>query len=247
MNSGLLAQSQNPLIISNGLVAYWSFHDGSGLTAIDFSGNRNDGILSGSGGPTWVPGRVGGGLSFVSSSVALSHWVAFPTNHTLPIGTSPRTYATWVYTPTLSSYIFPIVYGNFGYTLRMVWMIMQDPAYVGVPGSQAFEIYGSTAWTGASSIDLNAWTHIAVTSPGAPGGNYNVVFYKNGAPIQGTYNVPYELNTSIGPEHYIMASGADADLTKARSYGTAILNELRVYNRVLTATEILQLYNAKGT
>ena len=46
-----------------GLVAYWSFDEGSGTTAEDFSpANANTGTLTN--GPTWVDGKVGKALSF---------------------------------------------------------------------------------------------------------------------------------------------------------------------------------------
>ncbi|HUU16613.1 MAG TPA: hypothetical protein VMW72_05645, partial [Sedimentisphaerales bacterium] len=40
------------------LAAYWKFDDGSGTTALDSSGNGNDGVFVGD--PKWVPGRLGG-------------------------------------------------------------------------------------------------------------------------------------------------------------------------------------------
>jgi len=44
------------------LVGYWKFDETSGVTALDASGNGNDGTLNGD--PQWVPGRLGGALEF---------------------------------------------------------------------------------------------------------------------------------------------------------------------------------------
>lgn len=44
------------------LVGWWNFDEGSGLNAIDSSGNGSTGILTG--GPVWNPGRNGQGLTF---------------------------------------------------------------------------------------------------------------------------------------------------------------------------------------
>src|SRR5438093_748457 len=48
--------------LSNGLVGYWNFDEGSGTTAQDSSGNNNTGILQN--GPTWTIGQKGQALSF---------------------------------------------------------------------------------------------------------------------------------------------------------------------------------------
>ena len=60
-----LSTSPNPLtpgLRDKGLVGYWSFDEGSGTTAYDYSGNNNHGTLIN--GPTWTQGKVGGALSF---------------------------------------------------------------------------------------------------------------------------------------------------------------------------------------
>ncbi|MCP4263229.1 MAG: LamG domain-containing protein [Planctomycetes bacterium] len=44
------------------LVGWWRLDDGSGTTAVDSSGNGNDGTFTGD--PKWVAGKVGGALSF---------------------------------------------------------------------------------------------------------------------------------------------------------------------------------------
>ena len=51
------------------LVGYWPFDEGSGITTKDYSGNEHDGILCngstfGVQGPTWTTGKVGSALSF---------------------------------------------------------------------------------------------------------------------------------------------------------------------------------------
>jgi hypothetical protein len=46
----------------NGLVGWWKFDETSGTVAYDSSGNGNNGNLTG--GPTWVTGKIDGALSF---------------------------------------------------------------------------------------------------------------------------------------------------------------------------------------
>src|SRR3989344_985239 len=51
-----------------GLVGYWTFDEGTGLRANDFSGKNNYGTLSGTTKPTWVSGKHGKALSFDGTS-----------------------------------------------------------------------------------------------------------------------------------------------------------------------------------
>ncbi len=44
------------------LVAHWKLDDGAGTTAIDSSGNGNNGVLTGN--PQWAVGKLGGALDF---------------------------------------------------------------------------------------------------------------------------------------------------------------------------------------
>lgn len=53
--------SINPQFINQGLIAYWSFDEGSGTTAHDYSGNGYDGTIHGA---TWTSGYSGYALNF---------------------------------------------------------------------------------------------------------------------------------------------------------------------------------------
>jgi hypothetical protein len=61
VESGIVeAQVSDTLV--NGLVGWWKFDETNGTVAYDSSGNGNDGNLTN--GPTWVQGKIGGSLSF---------------------------------------------------------------------------------------------------------------------------------------------------------------------------------------
>ena len=72
---------------ADGLVGYWSFDEGAGDTAIDGSGNGNDGVING--GPTWVEGQLGSALDFdgTNSSVSAPH---------IPLDNRSFTIGMWV-------------------------------------------------------------------------------------------------------------------------------------------------------
>ncbi len=73
-----------------GLVGYWSFNEGTGSIATDFSGNGNAGTLTGP--PTWVNGKRGKALNFSSGS----HYVDLGTNVSIAQNLQQMTIAMWV-------------------------------------------------------------------------------------------------------------------------------------------------------
>jgi hypothetical protein len=79
--------------VTNGLVLYWKFDEGSGTVAADSSGSGNTGTLVNQDASSWVAGRFGAAVSFngwnqyvfdtnlvnaISGDMTLSCWVKFP-------------------------------------------------------------------------------------------------------------------------------------------------------------------------
>ena len=95
-------------INDTGLVGYWTFDEGTGTQAKDYSGNNNTGTLS-SPAPAWVIGKVGGALSFngISNKVSLSS-----TN--LNIITTQASVSAWIMLSSNSSnnYIYTNGWGD---------------------------------------------------------------------------------------------------------------------------------------
>ena len=84
--------TQNPLIVPQGLVSYWSFNDGSGTKVLDFSGNSNHGTMTST--VSWDLGNIGGGLRFVIGT-GITSSVNVAANSTY-IDTPACSYAVWV-------------------------------------------------------------------------------------------------------------------------------------------------------
>jgi hypothetical protein len=79
--------------VTNGLVLYWKFDEGSGAVATDSSGSGNTGTLVNEDAGSWVAGRFGSAVSFngwnqyvfdtnlvnaISGDMTLSCWVKYP-------------------------------------------------------------------------------------------------------------------------------------------------------------------------
>ena len=73
------------------LVGYWTFDEGSGTIASDYSGHGNDGTIEG--GPQWVAGKVGGALKFDGDDDQIT------LKDPLTVGSSSNTVAAWVKVP----------------------------------------------------------------------------------------------------------------------------------------------------
>jgi len=217
--------------LDNGLVAHYTFDDG---TATDSSGNNNNGTLQG--GPTPVAGNVGSGaLSFDGGD----DYINIPDSSVFDSleGSSGATVAFWVKN---NNQLAQFVNRDSGINGR----------FLTISGSSFFTM--STAWryggsgTGGSALTINCnaatcpiplgqWTHIVVM--------YNdptSYVYINGVQKATTNGTGGALNTNIstplkiGTNHLLSA------------FASATMDDIRVYNRALTADEVGQLYSLGG-
>jgi len=150
-----------------GLVAYWDFDEGSGMTVADFSSNGNHGTLVGT--LTWVAGQTGGAgdfaLSFPNNA---ANYVSVPDDPSLHIHTPANknfTLAAWVYNKGSA---YGALYGqgtaNPGGTRHME-LQTQNGVSADVPYIWSDTAGGPKKAFGADTA-INAWTHMAVTSDG---------------------------------------------------------------------------------
>jgi hypothetical protein len=82
------------------LVGHWTLDDGSGTTAIDISGNGNDGTLMDNPdleNPTWIPGIRGGAMEFYGTGAALTGGDHFDCGNDASLNISgPTSIALWI-------------------------------------------------------------------------------------------------------------------------------------------------------
>lgn len=207
------------------LKGYWSFNgkDISGTTAYDRSGVGNNGTLTN--GPAVTPGKIGQALEFDGSNDR----VAIASSGSALNLTSALTYSAWIYPQTFGGgslgRIIDKNVGNSGVFLVDNSNITSGLGF-GYNG-------GGLVSSNNNAITLNKWQHVVVT--------YNsgtVAFY-----VDGTLNIG---GLSAGG----LASDTGAFAIGERSNGAAdrgfdgYIDEVRVYNRALTASEISALYNA---
>jgi len=134
------------------LVAWWRFDEGSGTTAVDSSGNGNDGTLRG--GAQWVAGQLGGAIQFngTDSYVAAPH---------IPLNSQSFTIAMWV-NPVLYT-AQQVIFGQVqtgSQNLSMHFRIGGPGGTAPVPGAIRMGFYSNDLNTSGGLIEDNNWYHI---------------------------------------------------------------------------------------
>lgn len=215
--------------MSSGLVGYWKMDEGSGTTSTDSSGNGNNGTLGSK--TTWTAGKIGGALKF---NGVQSNYVNVTTNSGLPIYNQINySVSMWVNGPpnqangnlfseassTSANPMF--VLANQGGADAKLDVLIRNNSGVAQLGHAK-----STA-----TVFDNKWHHIVWTDS-----NGTAKLYVDG--VQDATNFNYTRSTlsinttSIGH----LNRGAD-------EYNfNGSLDDVRIYNRALSAGEITQLY-----
>jgi hypothetical protein len=196
----------------NGLVAAYSFNELAGTSAADSSGNGNTGQLNSA---TWsTAGRFGGALQFNGTNSVVSINDA----PSLDL-TSGMTLEAWVNPTQLSGWKTVVLKersGDLSYALY-AHDEARPAGYVALPNA--------VAAAGTTALPLNSWTHVAFTYDGS-----SLVLFINGLEVRrvAATNV---IATSTG----MLRIGGNAVWGE---YFTGFIDEVRIYNRALTAGEV---------
>jgi hypothetical protein len=204
-----------------GLVAGWSFDAGSGSTVADASGNGNTGTISGA---TWTAGKYGGALAFNGTSARVS----VPASASLGLS-SAMTLMAWIEpTATQSGWRTIMQRETNAYFLNASNTASMRPSGGGTFG-------GSTTYVGGPTANpVNAWTHVAVTYDGS-----TLRLYVNGTQVS-TGAASGTIQSSTSP---LWIGGNNP----YGEYFQGLIDEARVYNRALSATEVQQAMNTPLT
>jgi hypothetical protein len=206
-------------VAPSGLVLALGFNEGSGTTAADASGNGHTGTI---GTASWSPaGRFGNALSFNGSS----SMVTVNDSNSLDL-TTGMTLEAWVNPSVVNSAWRDVIYkGNDNYFLEATSNNGSRPVAGAIVNGSYAEAYGSSA------LAVNTWTHLAETYDGSA-----VRLYINGVLISSS-PATGALATSSNP----LQIGGD---TIYGQHFAGLIDEVRIYNRALSASEILADMNS---
>ena len=203
------------------LVGWWPLDEGQGTTALDWSGHDNHGDLVG--GPQWVAGQFELALAFQDSRVAI------PASNSLTANLFQGSF-------TLAAWINPKRTGN---TWQQVFRAIRtdsasnDTLFLNNDGTLSWRGRVGGAWAGGMCetapdvVPADQWTHVAVTGDGA-----NFRIYVNGDLSRES---AFQKTDGTNANYYI---GGNPGAT-TESY-TGMTDDVRVYNKVLSADEIQQ-------
>ena len=205
-----------------GLVAWWKMDEAAGSdTAADASGNGNTATLTGlNPASAWTTGRTGGALKCDGSGGAL-------VNDSVSLDgiTTGVTIAAWVNRLSATTGFSAVLSRETGTTNGQYY-------WLGLSGDDA-EFYGLSGVLSTTTVPMGIWTHMAATHDGT-----TARIYVNGAQVTSksssdVFKADTSKLTICGNQND--ASGAITELWNG------LVDDLQLYNRVLTATEIANL------
>jgi hypothetical protein len=203
----------SPIYAQTGLVAAYSFNEGTGTATADASGNGHTGTVSGA---TWAAaGKNGAALSFDG----VNDWVTIADTNLLDL-TSGMTLEAWI-RPSLVSNWRTVILKERGAGLSYSLYSSNDN---GRPSTWIFRSNDAES-TSPSALAVNTWVHLAATYDGA-----TLRLYANGVQVS-SKAVTGAMTTSTSP----LRIGGNAVWTE---FFGGLIDDVRVYNRALTATEI---------
>lgn len=224
--------------LSRGLVAYWVMNEGGGATAYDVSGYRNSGVLTN--GPTWGLGKYGRGITFDGSddyinlgNPAFANFGAGDFTMFARINNTAQTTLDAIFCKDQN-----------GANLRQFYFILNGDWTGAVSAGRLSAMVFSSHLNGygvdsdAGVVSANAWHDVAYRSLGGAqtlwldGQSLNVTARSIGVGAAGITMANTAVQLDIGRREYALFTN--------EFIGS--FDEVRIYNRALTAKEIADLY-----
>lgn len=228
-----------PQIVRNGLVlaldaADRNSYPGSGTTWTDLSGNGYNGTLTNS--PTFSNSN-GGSIIFDGTNDYTSTSLDLSWNNTNSVSIS-----MWIKTGNLSQSKGFLGTGNFEWQFR-------QGQYAGANSDLVFVYWDNSGGHTNGSIpsmsgffDDTNWKHLTMTWNNS---NSTILFYKNGTQIfSQVYGNPSVNRVS---SELMQIGGNVYSWDGVGAYWNGSFSNIQTYNRTLSATEVLQNYNATKT
>ncbi|MEQ9304043.1 MAG: LamG domain-containing protein, partial [Marinoscillum sp.] len=238
------------------LIGHWTFDEGTGTSTADFSGNTRTGTLTaghanwGAGTPDWTTDRYGNADKALHFGDGANVEIPYST----ALNPETMTISLWVnadvenpiwannYMVSLNrwnGYKFQLQSANKAFmTVKADVDGANDPAYYDRDNE-------------SPELPQGEWLHVAVTFGGG-----EMIFYVNGQEVKKWDNTPgtaisiadAPVNLTIGqdlPTSIYSSDDSSPYYVDWGGYFKGALDEVRIYNKVLTGTQIASIYEVE--
>lgn len=223
--------SKRKTVSRSGLVGHWKFDDASGISATDSSGQGNTGTLNGSMTDSdWVNGKRGKALDFDGTN----DYVDLGSSKTYISSTAPFSTSFW-FNAESSPNTYSVILG--------LKTDLTNQLQIGYSSDSNFDFHVIFSGQGAGSgvfsnlPSANEWHHGIITFDGV---DYQAT---------GSYKIYID-----GVSQSLTSASSSGGATNANAIGWRIggvstnyfkgkIDDVRIYDRVLSSTEVAALYN----
>jgi len=219
---------ENPVF--NNLVSYWNFNESSGSTVIDVQSGYNGTIYNAT---RTGSGKIGNAISFIGSP----NYVVLP--HNSNHNSNDATWSVWFKTHSTT---IPAIAGiltkapNTGYD-RQIYVAMNSTGGITVAIGNSARTNWAYLYTISGSYNNTNWHHLVVTKKyGVSGDTFKS--YMNGSLINTTNSA---FNGRKNSNQFDV--GRTTTSSSSNRYFKGIIDEIGVWNRELSSSEISELYN----
>lgn len=205
--------------LSDGLIGYWKMDEGSG-NVLDSSGNGNTGTSTGT---TVVAGKYGDGRSFNGT---VSDYISTP----FSTSSSNGTISMWFKYNGTNAYIIVGGDGDSSWNANHIYFYLSSS---NILGAVSYGNNGGVFGLSSGTLSAGNWYHAVVTSESK--------LYINGELVDS--DVAGWTDSFIDFDHLNFARlKYNSALYDAQLFNGS-LDEVRIYNRALSAKEVRDLYN----
>ena len=242
LGSLLRLAAQQPDFLTNGLVAYYPL-DGDGILLTGLDSPEFGPSMSNHGVTPGVDrfGRAGKSVSFDGNSYLTG------ASDTLP--PTSRTFSLWLRTDSFNDSLPVLAYG--GVVCGTSFTITYNINDIGITDVPNISVQGHCR-VGAQSLPITnsifvSWNHLVISQSGA-----TTIFYLNGVPVKTgsgaiqtvfTAGRAFTIGASVTP----YGTAPYTDPASGNTYFKGQLDDIRIYNRVLSDAEVTALYQYEST
>jgi len=209
------------------LMGWWKFDEGSGTTTVDSSTNGNHGAITGA---SWILGKVCNALDFDGTNDN----VDIPSSSSLDI-TGDLTIQAWIEPDSVSYIAQGEIIGKWAAGDASYYFALKDGELQMRISSTGSDYYNYEE-TSNANLNINTWYHLAGVYDASA---QDIKLYINGVE---------ESTTVIGTIPSSIHSGSENVKIGGwwpGYYFDGIIDEVKIYNRVLTPNEISHIFDAE--